>query len=364
MPAVPGRPTDAAGPDAAPNDRPAHVSGLPIAVDAMGGEHAPEAPVAGAIAAERELGIRVILVGRHQEITPLLDEQGAGDRIRVAHAEDALAMDEGALASWRRPRSSVAVACHLIRHREAGALVSAGSTGGIVATARLRLRSVHGVPRPALAVLLPTHPTPTVLLDAGATADAKPEMLVQFAHLGTVYARLALGVDNPAVGLLNIGEENTKGDKLTRRAHDLLAAAPGLHFTGNIEGDDLLSGQVPVVVTDGFTGNIALKTLEGAVRYTGHELFQTLTSSRTAKAGALLQRRRLRAMKERLDAETYGGAALLGLNGTVVIAHGAARSGAVTAACRLARDLSDGHLPDRIRDRPTPTDRRLPLPWT
>jgi glycerol-3-phosphate acyltransferase PlsX len=326
----------------------------------MGGDHAPEAPVAGAVAAARD-GVRVVLVGRSQEIRPLLDAQHPKTHIPVVHAEDALAMDSGALASWRRPRSSVAVACHLIRHGDASALVSAGSTGGVVATARLRLRALHGVPRPALAVVLPTLPTPTVLLDAGATADPKPEMLVQFAHLGTAYAEVALGIPRPSVGLLNIGEEDSKGDKLTRRAYDLLAAAHGLSFDGNVEGDDLLTGRVSVVVTDGFTGNVALKTVEGAVRYTAHEMFDAMTSTRLARTGAWLQRKHLRGVRNRLDSETYGGAALLGLAGTVVIAHGASTASGITAACHLASDLTHGHITDRIREHTPPPDRRFPL---
>ena len=347
------------GSDGAEPARPP-ASALPIAVDAMGGDNAPDEPVAGAIAAARE-GLHVVLVGRTQEIRPLLDADPGAPRIPVAHAEDALAMDSGALASWRRPRSSVAVACPLIRHGDASALVSAGSTGGIVATARLRLRALHGVPRPALAVVLPTRPTPTVLLDAGATADPKPEMLVQFAHLGTTYAQVALGIERPSVGLLNIGAEDSKGDKLTRRTYDLLGSAQGIRFTGNVEGDDLLTGRVSVVLTDGFTGNVALKTLEGAVRYTAQELFDALTGTRLSRTAAWFQRSHLREARTRLNSETYGGAALLGLAGTVVIAHGATTSSGITAACHLARDLTTGHIADHIRDHAGAPDRRFPL---
>src|SRR5260370_37233872 len=177
-------------------------------------------------------------------------------------------MDEGALASWRRPRSSIAVACQLVRRGQAGAMMSAGSTGAIVATAQMRLRPVPGVIRPALAVVLPTRPAPTLLLDVGAIADPKPEMLVQFAQLGVAYAQTAFAIPEPRVGLLTIGAEPGKGNKLTRRAHELLDAAPAhgarpISFVGNVEGDDLLAGKVDVIGTDGFTGNLALKTLEG-----------------------------------------------------------------------------------------------------
>ena len=191
------------------------------------------------------------------------------------------------------------MACQLVRRGQAAAVVSAGSTGGIVATARLRLRPVPAVLRPALAVVLPTAPGPTLLLDAGAIADPKPEMLVQFAQLGVAYARSAYGIAEPRVGLLTIGAEPGKGNKLARRAHELLNADPPhgglpIGFTGNVEGTDLLAGRVDVIVTDGFTGNVALKTLEGAAAFTAGQLRAVLAGSRMARAGALLQRRGLR----------------------------------------------------------------------
>jgi phosphate acyltransferase len=305
--------------------------------------------VAGAVAAAREHGVRMILVGHARRIRETLAAQEALGEIPIVHAEDTLAMDEGALAGLRRPRSSVAVACRLIRRNHASALVSAGSTGGVVATSRLRLRGQPGVLRPAIAVVLPTRPRPTVLLDAGATADAKPEMLVQFATLGTAYARIRLGVESPRVGLLTIGEEAGKGNKLTRRAHELLTGdLEGIEFAGNIEGGDLLAGAVDVVVTDGFTGNVALKTVEGAVRMVVGEMREAVSASRTARIGALLQHRHLRRLRDRLDSETYGGGVLLGLNGTVVIAHGSSRAAGISAACVLARDLADSRIIDQI----------------
>jgi glycerol-3-phosphate acyltransferase PlsX len=320
-----------------------------IVVDAMGGDNAPGEVVAGTILAVREHGVRPILVGQALRIREILAAHQALGEIPVVGAEDVVAMDEGALAGLRRPRSSVAVACRLIRRGHASALVSAGSTGGVVATSRLRLRGQPGVARPAIAVVLPTRPRPTVLLDAGATADARPEMLVQFATLGTAYARIRLGIESPRVGLLTIGEEAGKGNKLTRRAHELLAGdVEGVDFAGNVEGSDLLTGKVDVIVTDGFTGNVALKTVEGAVRLAIAEMREAVTASRTAKVGALLQRRRLRLLRDRLDSETYGGGVLLGLNGTVVIAHGASRAPGIAAACVLARDLAEARIIERI----------------
>ena len=327
-----------------------------IAVDAMGGDHAPAEIVAGAVLAARDFRLRVLLTGRPGQLRPLLARHGALGDIRIVPAEDSVAMSEGALASWRRPRSSIAVACQLVRRGQAAAVVSAGSTGGVVATARLRLRPLPGVLRPALAVVLPTRPGPTLLLDAGAIADPKPEMLVQFAQLGVAYAQTAHGIPEPRVGLLTIGAEPGKGNKLARRAYELLDADPPhgglpISFAGNIEGGDLLTGKVDVIVTDGFTGNVALKTLEGTAAFAARQLRETLAGSRAARIGALLQRRGLRELADRMDAETYGGAALMGMERTVVIAHGAAKARGVAAACVLAADLARGQIAEKIRER-------------
>ncbi len=323
----------------------------PIAVDTMGGDHAPDEIIDGAVEAFREHGVRVVLVGQAPRIRARLDRLGIAGEIPIVHADEALDMGEGALASWRKPRSSVAIACHLVKQGRASALVSAGSTAGVVATSRLRLKGQQGVMKPAIAVTLPTRPRPTVLLDAGATADVKPETLVQFAALGTAYAQIRLGLARPRVGLLNIGSEAGKGNKLAKRAHELLASGHnGVEFAGNVEGHDLLAGKVDVIVTDGFTGNVALKTLEGTVRTAFGELREAVTSSRTARVGALLQRRKLTELKDRFDSDTYGGGVLLGLNGTVIIAHGASEARAVTSACLLAHELAAGRIVERIRD--------------
>ena len=326
-----------------------------IAVDAMGGDYAPDEIVAGALAAQREHGLTTLLTGPPARLRPVIARLGARSELRVVPAEDVVGMGEGALAGFRRPRSSIAVACQLVRRGQASAVVSAGSTGAIVASARHRLLPLPSVPRPGLAVVLPTHPKPTVLIDAGATADPKPEMLVQFGHLGVAYAQIALGIPVPKVGLLTIGAEPGKGNALTRRAHELLAAEPQgglpLHFAGNIEGGDLMAGAVDVIVTDGFTGNVALKTLEGAMRFAASELRTALTSTRAARVGAMLQRRGLRELSHRIEPETYGGAALLGMGGTVVIAHGASTARAVTAACALAVNLTRGDITERVKER-------------
>ena len=330
----------------------------------MGGDHAPAAIVEGATAAAAAFGIDVILTGRASLLQPLLAAHappGARDgsragQVRIVSADDSLAMDEGALASLRRARSSAAIACQLVRRGQAQAVVSAGSTGGTVTTARLRLRSLPGVMRPGLAVVLPTRPTPTLLVDAGAIADPKPEMLVAFAQLGVAYAQVGHGIAEPRVGLLTIGGEPGKGNRLARRAHELLAQAPPhgglpIRFIGNVEGGDLLTRKADVIVTDGFTGNVALKVLEGTAAFAAELTRATLTGSAPARFGALFQRRGLRELTGRMDAETYGGAALLGLEGTVVIAHGAVTAKGATAACQLAADLARGRNTEKIKER-------------
>jgi glycerol-3-phosphate acyltransferase PlsX len=327
-----------------------------IAVDAMGGDHAPAEIVAGAVSAARDSGLQVLLSGRPGQLRPLLARHGGLAEVRIVPAEDSVAMDEGALASWRRPRSSIAVACQLVRRGQADAVVSAGSTAGVVSTARFRLRPLAGVLRPALAVVLPTRPGPTLLLDAGAIADPKPEMLLQFAQLGVAYAQTAFDISEPRVGLLTIGAEPGKGNKLAQRAYELLDSDPPhgglpISFVGNIEGGDLLTGKVDVVVTDGFTGNVALKTLEGTAAFAARQLREALAGSWPARIGALFQRRGLRELADRMDADTYGGAALLGMEGTVVIAHGAATARGIAAACVLAADLARGQIAEKIKER-------------
>jgi phosphate acyltransferase len=327
-----------------------------IAVDAMGGDYAPREIVAGAVEAFRRWGIRVVLIGKPGQVRPLLAEHGVLGEIRLITAEDSVAMSEGALASWRRPRSSIAVACQLVHLGQATAVMSAGSTGAIVAVARLRLRNLPGVMRPALAVALPTRPTPTLLIDAGAIADPKPEMLAQFAQLGSAYAEVAFGIIKPRVGLLSIGAEPGKGNKLAKRAYELLSDEPAhgampINFVGNVEGGDLLASKVDVVVADGFSGNIALKTLEGTAAFAAAQLRTVLASSRSGRLGAMLARKELRELRGRFDSETYGGAALLGLEGTVVLAHGATTQRGAAAACKLAGEITSGQIAERIKER-------------
>ncbi len=319
----------------------------PVVLDAMGGDHAPAELVAGAVAAVRQHGVPVVLVGHAEPLLSLLRRRGADREIEVVHAPDVIPMGDSGVALRGRPGTSAAVACGLVARGQAAAMVSAGSTGGTVATALARLGRLPAVARPAIAVLLPAVPRPVVLLDAGATADPAPEMLAQFAVLGAGYARAVLGLESPTVGLLTIGTEPGKGNRLARRAEPLLAAAP-VRFAGNVEGGDLLSGTADVVVTDGFTGNVTLKAIEASLRLGSAQARAALSAG---PAGALAQaanRRRLRDLAGRFDADGHGGAVLLGLAGTVVVAHGSARARAITRACVLARDLARAGITERI----------------
>ncbi|MFF3441912.1 phosphate acyltransferase PlsX [Streptosporangium sp. NPDC002721] len=322
----------------------------PVVVDAMGGDHGPVETVAGAVAARRELGIPVLLVGRAGDVRAELDRHGAAAEIDVVHAEDVVPMAErgaGAVSSvssgssGSSGKTSLTVGCELVRRGAASAFVSAGSTGAVVSCAIRGIGRATGVLRPALAIALPSVTGgATVLIDAGATSDPTPEMIAQFALLGVSYAQLVLDVADPSVGLLSIGSEPGKGNRLTRRAGELLPDLP-LRFHGNVEGHDVLAGTVDVIVTDGFTGNVVLKNVEGSVRAA-----LTLVA-RSGVAGA----EDLREVARRYDPETHGGAALLGLSGTVVVAHGSSRAATIARACAVAHDLAEGGVATRFGDR-------------
>jgi phosphate acyltransferase len=298
-----------------------------IAVDAMGGDRAPEEVVAGALEAASPQ-IRPVLVGPAG-----LDTGG----LELVEAATSIAMDEKPIEAVRAKRdSSLVVACRLVREGRADAAVSAGNTGAMLAAALLEIRRLRGVNRPAIAVVLPARLGPSVLIDAGANADARAEHLRQFAHMGSVFAEEILGTRNPEVRLLSIGEEPEKGNQLTLEAHRLLSQPSGLNFKGNTESGKLLEGAADVVVCDGFTGNVVLKALEGTIRTVLNALRDEIASSRRAKLGGLLIRPAARGLRVRLDPDTYGGAYLLGLRGLAVIAHGSSGRRAIANAIRLA----------------------------
>jgi glycerol-3-phosphate acyltransferase PlsX len=297
-----------------------------IAVDAMGGDRGPGAVVAGALAARAD-GLTPVLFGAAGT-----DTQG----LELVETHGVIEMDDKPADAVRAKRdSSMVSAVRAVHDGAADAVVSAGNTGAMLAAGLLELRRLPGVLRPAIAIPILTPRGPSVLLDAGANADARPEHLLQFATMGAVFAEELLDVANPTVRLLSIGEEAEKGNQLTLEAHELLVSSE-LNFQGNCEGRDILSGAADVVVTDGFTGNVVLKTLEGAIRNILEGLRSEITATTGGKLGGLLIRPASRRLRARLDPDTYGGAYLLGLRGLAVIAHGNSSETAIANAIRLA----------------------------
>ncbi len=312
-----------------------------VAVDALGGDRAPEEVVAGAVEAAGE-GIDVVLVGPRG-----LDTHG----LELVEATDALAMDEKPAEAVRaKPDSSLVVANRLVADGRAAAVLSAGNTGAMLAAGLLHVRRLPGVMRPAIAVVLPSRRGPSVLLDSGANADARPEHLLQFAYMGAIFAEEVLELPRPSVRLLSIGEEPEKGNQLALEAHELLAASD-LNFEGNTESRELLEGAADVVVTDGFTGNVSLKLLEGTIRTLLDALREEIASSSRGKVGGLLIRPAARSLRNRLDPDTYGGAYLLGLRGLSVIAHGNSSRRAIANAIRLAARGVEHDVVDRLAAR-------------
>jgi glycerol-3-phosphate acyltransferase PlsX len=305
---------------------------LPIAIDAMGGDRAPGEIVAAAHAAAAA-GIPVILVGP-------ADLAGV-DGLPLRVATEVIEMDDDPAQGVRRKKDSTLVrAAELVRDGVASAMVSAGNTGATMASALLRMGRIRGVSRPAIATPLPVpgH-APNILLDAGANAEVQPEWLVQFAQMGTIFARHRFGVAQPRVGLLSIGEEAGKGDSLRKAAYDLLAAAPGISFAGNVEGRDALVKTVDVIVTDGFTGNVVLKTLEGGTKMLINEIKQTITATAELRVHADALAPVLEPLWTAMSPDTYGGAMLLGVDGVCIISHGSSDRFAMLNAIHVAREM-------------------------
>jgi glycerol-3-phosphate acyltransferase PlsX len=320
-----------------------------VAVDALGGDRGPDEVVAGALEAAGD-GIVPVLFG-----PATLDTRGLEHIV----ADQAIAMDEKPAEAVRaKPNSSLVASCRAIAEGAADAVVSAGNTGAMLAAGLLEIRRLPGVARPAIAVPIPARDGPSVLLDCGANADARPEHLLQFAYMGAIFAEEILGIRNPEVRLLSIGEEAEKGNQLALEARALLADSP-LNFRGNAEGRDLLARAADVVVTDGFTGNVALKTLEGTIRTVMEGLRDEITSSVRGKAGGVLIRPAVLRLRRRLDPDTYGGAYLLGLRGLAVIAHGNSSRVAIANAIRLAARGVEHDITGRLAAR-LPTKAETP----
>ena len=321
-----------------------------IAVDAMGGDEAPTHIVDGALAAARHFDLGVLLVGPSSRLEAELARHPGADlyRVRIVNADAVVEMAESPAAALRRkPTASIRVAAEAVARGEAAALFSAGHTGATVMAAHAAFGMLPGVDRPALAATVPTRGRPAALLDVGASVECRPQHLLQFAVMGTVYARVAFGLAQPRVALLSIGEEATKGNELTREAHRLLKAS-SLAFIGNIEAKDLFSGAADIIVCDGFSGNIALKVSEGLVEMVEELLSEELSSTFTMRVGSLLTRRALRRFRRRVDYSEYGGAPLLGLAGIAIVGHGRSSAKAVRNGVAMAYRFASSRFIERV----------------
>ncbi len=321
-------------------------SAVTIVVDALGGDDAPPVVLAGveaALAADPTL--MIVLTGPADVVDPF---SATHDRVRAVATTEFIDMAEHPANAVRTKKdSSIVVGCRLVRDKEAAGFFSAGSTGACMAAATLVMGRIPGVSRPAIATVVPASERASVLLDIGANADVKPENLVQFGLMGRAYAQVVLGVSEPSVGLLNIGEEPTKGSMLAQEAHALMVdAVPG--FIGNVEGRDIAAGTTDVIVTDGFTGNVALKLLEGLAKTLLTQVKDAMTSSPVRSLAAAVLRKPLMELKERINPDVYGGAPLLGVRGICIIGHGSSNARAVAAGIAVAARAARGHLTGRI----------------
>ncbi|MEL6441186.1 MAG: phosphate acyltransferase PlsX [Cyanobacteria bacterium J06621_8] len=325
-----------------------------IAVDAMGGDFAPEEIVAGAVQAADALDVEVLLVGDEQQIDSLVkkyDAQGS-DRITIVHAEDVVTMKEEPLVAIRRkPKASINVAMNLVKQNQADAVVSAGHSGAAMAAALLRLGRLPGIERPAIGALLPTIiPNKSVIiLDVGANVDSKPKYLEQFALMGTIYSKDVLGNQEPKVGLLNIGEESSKGNELALATHKLLTNNPNIPFVGNAEGRDVLSGDFDIIVCDGFVGNILLKFAEAIGEVMLQIMKEELPQGLHGKFGTAILKPNLTNIKCRIDRAEHGGALLFGVAGICIISHGSSRCGSMYNAIRLAKEAFENKVLEQIK---------------
>ncbi|MFQ5431775.1 MAG: phosphate acyltransferase PlsX [Nitrospinota bacterium] len=315
---------------------------MKIAVDAMGGDNAPSVVVDGCVKAAGEIGCKILLVGPKEAVeAELTRHDTSGLNLEIVHASQVVEMDESPSVAFRRKKdSSITVGMRLVKKGEAGAFVSAGNTGAVMAAGSLLLRTIPGISRAAIAIMLPTAKGYSVLLDAGANVDCKPRTLFEFGIMGSAYAAHMLDKEQPVVSILSIGEEESKGNDIVREAASLLQKS-GLNFTGNIEAKEVYRGTVDVIVCDGFVGNVSLKVSESVAEMIGNALKSIFSRNLRAKLGYLLIRPYLDEFKKRIDYHEYGGAPLLGLNGTVIISHGSSKpksiSNAIIQAERFAR---------------------------
>jgi phosphate acyltransferase len=323
-----------------------------IAVDAMGGDHAPNEIVAGALRARDELGVEVLLVGDPEQVETAMRHHTTTSPLEIIPAEGTIEMEEEPLSGLRRkPKASINVAMQLVKKGRADAVVSAGHSGAAMAAALLRLGRLSGIDRPAIAAVFPTliPSKPVMVLDVGANVDCRPKFLEQFAIMGSVYAEYVLGVAEPKVGLLNIGEEETKGNDLALKTHELLQQNPSISFIGNAEGRDVLSGNFDVIVCDGFVGNILLKFAEAVGEVVLQILREELPRGMHGKLGVSVLKPNLKRIKQRIDHAEHGGALLLGVDGICIISHGSSQAPSIFNAIRLAREAVDNRVSQRIQ---------------
>jgi phosphate acyltransferase len=319
---------------------------IKIAVDSMGSDNSPFSEVEGAVQAAKAFDVHVILVGKESVLAPLLKESGGGglSSVEIRNATQVIAMDESPVVALRKKKdSSIRVAAELVRDKTASGLVSAGNTGAVMAISKMVFGAVPGVDRPALAAILPTLAGHAVVLDVGANVACKPHHLVQFAIMGHLFSKKIVGIASPRVGLMSVGEEESKGNELTKEVHQALKRL-NLNFIGNVEGRDLYNGRADVIVCDGFTGNVALKTSEGLIEAVLTLLKDELSRNLKAKLGALLSQQSFKRLKKRLDYSEYGGAPLIGLRGVSIICHGRSSGNAIKNAIRVAREYAENQV--------------------
>jgi phosphate acyltransferase len=324
-----------------------------VAVDAMGGDFAPAAIVSGAIRAQQELDVEILLVGDPQQIEACLAQHSNAPKMVIVPAEGVIEMSEDPVPALRRkPKASINVAMKLVKEGKADAVVSAGHSGAAMAAALLRLGRLPGIERPAIGAVFPTMVAgqPVLVLDVGANVDCRPQFLEQFALMGTIYAKYVLGSENPRVGLLNIGEEPNKGNELAIQSHALLQANPSIPFTGNCEGRDVLSGRFDVVVCDGFAGNILLKFAEAVGGILLQILKEELPRGKRGKLGVTVLRHNLRRIRARVDHAEHGGALLLGVAGVCIIGHGSSDAETTCSAIRSAQEAVENQVLERIKE--------------
>lgn len=323
-----------------------------IAIDAMGGDYAPAEIVAGALRAQAELGVEVLLVGDPQQIEPLMKQHSSSIRVEIVPSEGLVEMHEEPLGALRRkPKASINVAMDLVKQGRADAVVSAGHSGAAMASALLRLGRLRGIDRPAIGTVLPTLDASksVLILDVGANVDCRPKFLEQFAVMGSIYSQYVLGIESPKIGLLNIGEEATKGNDLALRTYQLLEANSQIEFIGNAEGRDVLTGRFDVVVCDGFVGNVLLKFAEAIGEVLLQIIREELPQGWRGRIGAFLLKPNLRRIKQRLDHAEHGGALLLGVDGICIISHGSSQAPTIFNAVRIAKEAVENRMLERIQ---------------